>query len=113
MSVNQSLGFARIFSGTIKKGQNLFVIGPKAREKVNDVNNTQINSLYLMMGSYMDAVAEIPAGNILAIGGLEQIVFKSATISSYDKCPPFSPIYEEAKSILKVGLSSERLEDQS
>lgn len=39
------------------------------------------------MASYLDGITEIGAGNILALGDLDQIVFKSATISSIKNCP--------------------------
>jgi hypothetical protein len=32
------------------------------------------------------------AGNVVAIGDLDDIVFKTATISDWDVCPSFTPI---------------------
>lgn len=33
----------------------------------------------------------MPAGNIVAVGNLESIVFKTATLSNLNVCPSFTP----------------------
>ena len=48
------------------------------------------DSLYLLLGRDLEAVEEVPAGSIVGIGGLEEHVLKSATLSSTLACPPFS-----------------------
>jgi ribosome assembly protein 1 len=44
------------------------------------------------MGQYLEGVTEMGAGNILSIGGLDEIVFKTATLSSSPFCPYLAPI---------------------
>ena len=52
----------RVFSGTIRKGDTLHLVGAEKTAKAQQV------SIY--MGSYREIVDEIPAGNIVALMGL-------------------------------------------
>lgn len=54
----------RVFSGTIRKGDNLNLIGAEKTAKAQQV------SIY--MGAYREIVDEIPAGNIVALLGLSE-----------------------------------------
>lgn len=65
-----------------------------------------------MMGQYLEGVSEVPAGNILALGGLDNIVYKTATVCSIPTCPSFTPVDVMAKSILKVALTTQSLDNQ-
>ncbi|ANZ73217.1 BA75_01060T0 [Komagataella pastoris] len=76
------LGFARVYSGTLKVGQTLVVLGPKYSPKYPSlhVSEIHISDLYLIMGRDFVAIDEAPAGNIVAIGGLMGKVLKSGTV---------------------------------
>ena len=45
-----------------------------------------------MMGPNQEGVKEVHAGNVFSIGGLDDLVFKSATLSSLDCCPSLTPV---------------------
>lgn len=64
------------------------------------------------MAQNITGVESIPAGNVLAIGGLENYLFKTGTISSVAECPSLTPINLGAKSILKVAIRSQNLSEQ-
>ncbi|XP_067931492.1 elongation factor-like GTPase 1 [Watersipora subatra] len=122
------IAFARIFSGTIRKGQKLYVLGPKHNPSeaieqgmeqrlaegesltletlTADLHITQVTvkDLYIFMGRELVDVDEVPAGNILGIGGLEEHILKSATLSNDIACPPFSGMASEAEPIVKVAI---------
>ncbi|XP_060064099.1 elongation factor-like GTPase 1 [Ylistrum balloti] len=116
------VAFARIYSGTVKKGQKLFVLGPKhdpsqveegtvrvgqsvvdlgAQEHITAFN---VSDLFLFMGRELEHMEEIPAGNILGIGGLEDHILKSGTVSSTVMCPAFTDLYFDASPIVRVAL---------
>ncbi len=59
----------------------------------------QIEGLYLMMGRGLERLAEVPAGNVAAFGGLGTAILKSATLSSTPCCRPLAPM------MFQVGLS--------
>ncbi|XP_070829339.1 elongation factor-like GTPase 1 [Chaetodon trifascialis] len=116
------IAFARVYSGVVKKGQRVFVLGPKydptqglsmlpegcsASDCVPEVPHLSccsMESLYLLMGRELEELEEVPAGNILGIGGLEDCVLKSATLSTSPACSPFTPLNFEATPIVRVAI---------
>ena len=54
----------RIFSGTIRKGDDVYLIGADGTHKIQQV------SIY--MGQYREIVDEIPSGNLVGLLGLDQ-----------------------------------------
>ncbi|XP_039990398.1 elongation factor-like GTPase 1 isoform X2 [Xiphias gladius] len=116
------IAFARVYSGVVKKGQRVFVLGPKydpvkgmsmlpescsASDRVPEVPHLaccSMESIYLLMGRELEELEEVPAGNVLGVGGLEDCVLKSATLSTSPACPPFTPLNFEATPIVRVAI---------
>ncbi|XP_066994936.2 elongation factor-like GTPase 1 [Anabrus simplex] len=128
------IAFARVFSGTIRNGQEVYVLGPKhdpgkALDKLKNgeeidpnvklkdlkpgqhVTRVKIEQLYLMMGRELEAIDEVPAGNVLGIGGLEEHVLKSATLSTTVACPAFTELQLMAVPILRVAVEPAQPQD--
>uniref|UniRef100_A0A7N9AYB0 Elongation factor-like 1 n=1 Tax=Mastacembelus armatus TaxID=205130 RepID=A0A7N9AYB0_9TELE len=63
-----------------------------------------MESIYLLMGRELEELEEVPAGNVLGVGGLEEYVLKSATLSTSPACPPFIPLNFEAAPIVRVAI---------
>lgn len=78
------IGFARIYSGTLKVGESITVLGPKfdPTNPTEHVSTATITDLYLLMGRELVALDEVPAGNIVGIGGLAGKVLKNGTLVS-------------------------------
>lgn len=82
------LGFARLYSGTLRVGQSINAILPKydTTRAPTDAGNARhckavtIEGLYMMMGRDLIAVTEVPAGNVFAVRGLEGTVIRNATL---------------------------------
>ncbi|XP_052865892.1 elongation factor-like GTPase 1 [Anopheles cruzii] len=110
------LAFARVFSGTLRRGARVFVIGPKydprtmaAKDPAETGMNThlaevEIDSLFVLMGRQLASVESVPAGNIVGIGGLQNVVLKTATLSNSRYCPPFVDLPLIATPILRVAV---------
>lgn len=81
------IGFARLYSGTVKVGQELYVLGPKYSPLVPDqhIQKVRVTDLYYMMGRDLEALDEVPAGNVFGIGGLDGKILKSGTLISVEK----------------------------
>ncbi|KAF8451842.1 putative ribosome biogenesis protein Ria1 [Terfezia claveryi] len=81
------IGFARLYSGTIKVGQELYVLGPKYNPSnpTERVQRVTVTELYYMMGRHLQVLDEVPAGNVFGIGGLEGKILKNGTLCSVDK----------------------------
>ncbi len=82
------IGFARLYSGTIRVGQKLYVLGPKYDPTFPDryCSEITVESLYLVMGRELETLQEVPAGNVFGVGGLEGHILKNGTLSSTKKC---------------------------
>uniref|UniRef100_T1DCE6 Ribosome assembly protein 1 n=1 Tax=Cupiennius salei TaxID=6928 RepID=T1DCE6_CUPSA len=118
------IAFARVYSGCVKKGQQLYVLGPKHdpakvlsseitvsdKITVHDLNPDQhitiatIKDLYLLMGKELIKLDTAPAGNVIGIGGLQNHVLKSATLSSTVACPSFIDLHSTTVPIVRVAL---------
>ncbi|RCK56033.1 Ribosome assembly protein 1 [Candida viswanathii] len=90
-STETLVGFTRIYSGALSKGQKLTIIGPKydpalPRDDPTNVeqisNEIEIKDLFLIMGRELVRMDEVPAGNIVGVVGLDNVVLKNATICS-------------------------------
>ncbi|KAJ8398303.1 hypothetical protein AAFF_G00428730 [Aldrovandia affinis] len=116
------VAFARVYSGVVRRGQRAFVLGPKfdpalalkllpeGCSAVDDLPPVPhmacctLESLYLLMGRELEELEEVPSGNVLGIGGLEEWILKSATLSTSPLCPPFTPLNFEATPIVRVAI---------
>ncbi|KAF1357471.1 elongation factor Tu GTP binding domain-containing protein [Lizonia empirigonia] len=80
------IGFARIYSGTLSVGDEVYVLGPKfspANPHAEPVpKKVKITALYLMMGRGLESLTSVPAGVVFGIGGLEGHMLKSGTLCS-------------------------------
>lgn len=82
------LGFARLYSGVLKRGSSIYCIlpkynaalGPLHPKNADHIVLTVVDGLYTMMGRELEPVKEVRAGNVFAIRGLEGKVFRIATL---------------------------------
>nr|XP_026243968.1 elongation factor-like GTPase 1 isoform X2 [Urocitellus parryii] len=117
------IAFARVFSGVARRGEKIFVLGPKYSPieflqrvplgfsappddlpPVPHMACCTLENLYLLMGRELEDLEEVPPGNVLGIGGLQDFVLKSATLCSLPSCPPFIPLNFEATPIVRVAV---------
>lgn len=115
------LAFSRVFSGTLKRGQKLYVLQPlydPAEAIFHDdqphppqdqplpphVSEFTVGDLYILMGRSVVPVDQVPAGNVVGIAGLEDCITKSATISSTLACPAFGAMNTIAAPIVRVAI---------
>jgi ribosome assembly protein 1 len=86
------LGFARVFSSTLKRGAVVRAtlpkynaeLGPTHPRNAKYIKEATVSDLYVMMGRDLQAVEEVPAGHVCAIAGLAGIVPRSATLCGGD-----------------------------
>ena len=103
------LAFGRVFSGIIREGQTVMVLQADYNpyhpsEDGKSASLTTISDVYLMMGRGLERLHSVPAGNILALAGLETSILKSATISSTMECRPLAPLTFQAMPIVQVAV---------
>ncbi|XP_068149232.1 elongation factor-like GTPase 1 isoform X1 [Drosophila tropicalis] len=114
------IAFARVFSGTLKPGMELFNLSPKhdprqPQHRLPDeapfASRVVIGNLYMFMGGELALLDEVPAGNIVGIAGLDSSIVKTATLSSTLACSSFSELSIMATPILRVAIEPELPQD--
>ena len=122
---NVFIAFSRVFSGKIRKGDELYVLGPKHNpnkineadhssveiaENLNQLTNDQhvtkarIEGVYLLMGRELEEVNSASVGNIVGLKGLDNHILRTATISNDLYCPPFIDLHSGSQPILRVAV---------
>ncbi|KAI3397531.1 hypothetical protein diail_10624 [Diaporthe ilicicola] len=81
------IGFARIYSGTLSVGDEIYVIPPKfspANPQHAPVpKKVTVTALYMLMGRNLESLESVPAGVVFGIGGLDGSgILKSGTLCS-------------------------------
>jgi ribosome assembly protein 1 len=79
------IGFARLYSGTLKTGDEIFVIPPKyspAHPQNPPAISVKVEALYMLMGRGLETLEEVPAGCIFGIEGLQAALLKQGTLCS-------------------------------
>mmetsp|Transcript_36629 Transcript_36629/g.56833 ORF Transcript_36629/g.56833 Transcript_36629/m.56833 type:complete len:926 (+) Transcript_36629:8-2785(+) len=99
------IGFGRIFSGTLRKGDSVYVLGPKYNPHFPDkhVSRLEANELFVLMGRGLEPIEEIPAGNVFGLGGIDEHILKTATISSTLQCFPMLSV-QFSQPIVRVAV---------
>lgn len=80
------IGFARLYSGTLRVGDSVWVLGPKfspaSPHAKPEPQQVTITALYLLMGRSLEPLDVVPAGSVVGIAGLEGAILKSGTLCS-------------------------------
>ncbi|KAK3955287.1 P-loop containing nucleoside triphosphate hydrolase protein [Pseudoneurospora amorphoporcata] len=87
VEVEHLIGFARIYSGTLSVGDEIYVLPPKfspADPYSQPVpKKVTVTALYMLMGRNLEALPSVPAGVVFGIRGLEGSgLLKSGTLCS-------------------------------
>ncbi|MFC6836685.1 elongation factor EF-2 [Halomarina ordinaria] len=91
----------RVFSGTIEKGQELYVSGTAGTNRVQSVG--------IFMGGEREEVGRVPAGNIAAVTGLRDAIAGS-TVSSIEMTP-FESIEHISEPVITKSVEAKSMDD--
>lgn len=72
------------------------------------VTRATIGDLYVLMGRELEAIENVPAGCVVGIGGLEEHIVKSGTLSSSLDCPAFTELSQMAVPIVRVAVEPQK-----
>merc|ERR1739838_700701 len=71
----------RVFSGKVGTGQKVRIMGPNyVPGSKADLYEKSIQRTILMMGRFVEAIEDVPAGNICGLVGVDQFLVKTGTI---------------------------------
>lgn len=105
INVDQQAGrvaTGRLFSGTVKDGDELYLLDAKRTGKVQSVN--------IYMGNTRELVNIIPAGNIPALLGLDYAV-AGETLSSVKTIPAFESIKYVSEPVVTIAVEPKHPKD--
>jgi elongation factor 2 len=75
--------FGRVFSGVIKAGQKVRIMGPNyVPGKKEDLFVKSVQRTVIMMGRYVEPVEDCPCGNTIGLVGVDQFLQKSGTLTT-------------------------------
>ncbi len=92
----------RLFSGTIRRGQKLWVVGMPNPERVQTVS--------MVVGPDRISVEEITAGNVVACVGLKTVVAGS-TVATDEDAIPFEQIVHYSEPVVTVAIEAKHTKD--
>jgi elongation factor 2 len=91
----------RVFSGTLEKGQELYVSGT--------VGTNRLQSVGIFMGGEREEVEKVPAGNVAAVTGLNDAIAGS-TVSSVEMTP-FESIEHISEPVITKSVEAKNMDD--
>jgi len=98
--------FGRVMSGTIHKGDLVKVLGENySLDDDEDSCVKEVQKLWIYQGRYRVEVSHVPAGNWVLIGGVDQSINKTATITLANmehEVEIFRPLKFATRSVMKV-----------
>jgi len=78
--------YGRIFSGTMKKGTEVYLNRAK--------QNSRVQQVFIANGSKREIIDEVPAGNIIIVGGVKTLVGETMTTSPSDPFDEISHLFD-------------------
>ncbi|KAJ7116809.1 Calreticulin family-domain-containing protein [Mycena crocata] len=100
--------FGRVLSGTVRKGMEIKVLGEGySPEDEEDMMKATIEDVWISESRYYIPAEEIPAGNLVLLGGVDASITKTATLAGVDiqeDLHIFRPIKHMTQSVLKIAI---------
>jgi len=104
--------FGRVFSGRIKTGQDVRIMGPDFEfGSKTDLYCKKIQRTVLMMGKYTPALTDCPAGNMCGLVGVDQYILKSGSLSDSAEAHPFVTMKFSVSAVVQIAVSTASAKD--
>lgn len=99
------LCFGRIFSGTIISGTNVRILGPDYRPgSTTDLQIKNVTSVGMMIGDRCIPMNRVPAGNVVALAGIDKCLVKTATITTSSDAHNFRVMKFSVSPVVRVAV---------
>merc|ERR1719337_739636 len=104
--------FGRVFSGKISTGLKARIMGPNyIPGKKEDLNEKAIQRTILMMGRYIEAIEDVPCGNICGLVGVDQFLVKTGTITTYKEAHNMKVMKFSVSPVVRVAVEPRNAAD--
>merc|ERR1712012_532745 len=104
--------FGRVFSGKIATGQKVRIMGPNfVPGKKEDLYEKSIQRTILMMGRYIEAIEDVPCGNICGLVGVDQFLVKTGTITTAKEAHNLKVMKFSVSPVVRVAVEPKNAAD--
>jgi len=104
--------FGRVFSGKCATGQKVRIMGPNyvVGQKA-DLYEKSIQRTILMMGGKVEAIEDVPAGNICGLVGVDQFLVKTGTITTFKEAHNMKVMKFSVSPVVRVAVEPKNPSD--
>lgn len=104
--------FGRVFSGRIATGMKCRIMGPNYLPgKKEDLYEKSIQRTILMMGRYIEAIEDVPCGNICGLVGVDQFLVKTGTITTFKEAHNMKVMKFSVSPVVRVAVEPKNPSD--
>jgi elongation factor 2 len=104
--------FGRVFAGKIATGLKVRIMGPNyVPGKKEDLYEKSIQRTILMMGRYVEAIEDVPCGNICGLVGVDQFLVKTGTISTFKDAHNLKVMKFSVSPVVRVAVEAKNPAD--
>lgn len=105
--------FGRVFSGTVKPGQKVAIMGSNYKYGTNEdfYTNKSIQRVVMMIGDKAETVEYVPCGNTVALVGVDQYLVKSGTVTTEEKAYPLRTMKFSVSPVVRVAVEPKNASD--
>jgi elongation factor 2 len=104
--------FGRVFSGTIKTGLKVRIMGPNyIPGKKEDLFIKNIQRTVLMMGRYTEPIEDCPCGNTIGLVGVDQYLAKSGTVTTSESAHNIKVMKFSVSPVVRIAVEPKNAAD--
>merc|ERR1712013_786556 len=104
--------FGRVFAGKVATGQKVRIMGPNfVPGKKEDLYVKPIQRTILMMGRYIEAIEDVPCGNICGLVGVDQFLVKTGTITTLKEAHNLKVMKFSVSPVVRVAVEPKNPQD--
>merc|ERR1712168_441682 len=97
--------FGRVFSGKCATGQKVRIMGPNyVPGKKDDLYEKSIQRTIPMMGGRVEAIEDVPAGNICGLVGVDQFLVKTGTLTTLKEAHNMKQMKFSVSPVVRVAV---------
>ena len=104
--------FGRVFSGTVKSGMKVRILGPQyVPGKQRDLNQRMVQRVVIMMGKKTEDVSDIPCGNTCSLIGVDDAILKQGTVTTSSQAHIIRSMKYTVSPVVRVAVNAKNPAD--
>lgn len=104
--------FGRVFSGTVKAGKTVKILGPNfIPGRKDSLFEKKISRIVVLMGRSVESISEAQCGNIIALVGIDNELSKTGTITDHPSAHTIRNMKYSVSPVVKVAVEPKNMAD--